>query len=462
MKDNELFESLQYLDDEILTEDVPAAAPKRTWVRWGAAAACLVIAVGAFALLHKPAPEPTPVGGDRPIVPVGVPDPEVGAGDRPIVPGGVPGTPEVPGGYNTGMTPGDSFGMDTPAPDVLAWNELDPASSRQVDNAWMMYGEPLTSAQLAECLPEIRLEWMECTEGYALYWGWGELAYVQFDIVDRERGWQVKTCIIPEGAVRAPDCVFEPQPEEKEAYINDLAYRAYRLYYGDAEHGGERVWLQAQFEKEGVEYALSIDVPAEDELYASLDLRDVLLCYQGTHYVPDFSAYHSGEHVLIDEQPSLTEARSDPDFGAYLPSDVPAGFIEDFIRRYKFDDTADYLMVTWYEPQGNGYIDWLASAVTEEALTRLVSPGETEKYDLSLYPVPWASSVPQTLRTTVEDPVFRIDELTAEVVAARVHAGDEGLTMINFSVLYPGDVLVRVHTKGAEPEWLLEALKSIG
>ena len=448
MKDNELFESLQYLDDEMLTEEAPAAAPKRTWVRWGAAAACLVIAVGAFALLRKPAaePAPAPVAGDS----------------RPIVPVGVPGTPEVPGGYNTGMTPGDYLGMDTPAPDVLAWIDLDPERAERADHSFFMFGEPLTSAQLAECLPEIRLEWMECTEGYAYYWGWGELADVQFGIVDRARGWTVRTCLVPEGAVRAADWVFEPQPEEKEAYINDLAYRAYRLYYGDAEHGGERVWMQAQFEKEGVEYALSIDVPAEDELYASIDLRDVLLAYQGTHYVPDFSAYHSGEHVLIDEQPSLAEARSDPAFGVYLPADVPAGFSEDFIRRYKFDDTADYLMVNWYEPLDYGYVDWFVSAVTEEALTRLVSPGETEKYDLSLYPVPWAESVPQALRTTVEDPVFRIDELTAEVVAARAHAGDEGLTMINFSVLYPGDVLVRVHTKGVGPEWLLEALKSLG
>ncbi len=31
---NKLFESLQYLDDEMLTEEAPAAAPKRLWLRW--------------------------------------------------------------------------------------------------------------------------------------------------------------------------------------------------------------------------------------------------------------------------------------------------------------------------------------------------------------------------------------------------------------------------------------------
>ena len=462
---NKLFESLQYLDDEMLTEEIPVAAPKRTWVRWGAAAACLVIAVGAFALLHKPAaePAPVPVGGDRPIVPVGVPDPEAANGDRPIVPGGVPGFPEV----NEGMMPGDYLGTDTPAPDVLAWNTVD-YSAVSVDMSVASVGEPLTKEQLAECLPEIRPEWMSNAEGYAVYWlmdGSGGLAWVELRFTDAERGWTIRATLVPEDAVRAPAFGLEPEPDERVSAIDGHEYRAYRAYY-DAD-GVRRVWMGADFEKDGIEYTLTTDVVIadRDELYAAIDLRDVMLAYMtGTHYTPDLSGYQYGEYVLIDRYVTVAEAREDPDFGAYVPAAGPAGLEEDFARRYKFEDAADYLLVSWMGGSGDAYGDlqWIVSPVTDEALTRVVSPDEREKYDVSLYPIPWATSVPREDWMTFQDPVFRIGDLTRELVEARAHASDEGPVLTHFSVLYDTDMLVRVVSKGVDPEWLYEALKSLG
>ncbi|MBR6312064.1 MAG: hypothetical protein IKR51_03720 [Oscillospiraceae bacterium] len=465
---NKLFESLQYIDDEMLTEEIPAAAPKRTWVRWGAAAACLVIAVGAVALLHKPAPEPAPVGGDRPIVPVGIPGPEVAAGDRPIVPGGVPedrtGAPET----KPSPPPMPGAMPDDPAPDVLAWNTVD-YSAVSVDMSVASVGEPLTKEQLAECLPEIRPEWMSNAEGYAIYWlmdGSGGLAWVELRFTDAERGWTIRATLVPEDAVRAPAFGLEPEPDERVSSFDGHEYRAYRAYYDDAD-GVRRVWMGADFEKDGIEYTLTTDVVIadRDELYAAIDLRDVMLAYMtGTHYTPDLSGYQYGEYVLIDRYVTVAEAREDPDFGAYVPAASPAGLEDDFARRYKFEDAADYLLVSWMGGSGEAYGDlqWIASPVTDEALTRVVSPDEREKYDVSLYPIPWATSVPREDWMTFQDPVFRIGDLTRELVEARAHASDDGPVLTHFSVLYDTDVLVRVVSKGVEPEWLYETLKSLG
>lgn len=462
MKENRLFDSLQYLDDEMLAEEAPAAAPKRLWLRWGAAAACLVIAVGAFALLRRPAVTPGP---EHTVVPNADQTQLSGSGDRPIVPGGVPvdrvGVPDTKPSAPPAVMP------DGPMPDVLAWNTVD-YSAVSADMSAAAVGEPLTKEQLAECLPEIRLEWMSNAEGYAVYWlmdGSGGLAWVELRLTDAERGWTIRATLVPEDAVRAPAFGLEPEPDERVSAMDGHEYRAYRAYY-DAD-GVRRVWMGADFEKDGIEYTLTTDVVIadRDELYAAIDLRDVMLAYMtGTHYTPDLSGYQYGEYVLIDRYVTVAEAREDPDFGAYVPAAGPDGLEEDFARRYKFEDSTDYLLVSWMGGSGEAYGDlqWIASPVTDEALTRVVSPDERERYDVSLYPVPWFSSVPEAFRMTFENPVFRIGDLTRELVEARAHASDDGPVLTHFSVLYDTDVLVRVVSKGVDPGWLYEALKSLG
>jgi hypothetical protein len=464
MKTNGLFDSLQYLDDKLLAEETPAAAPKRAWLRWGAAAACLVIAVGAFALLRRPAVTPGP---EHTVVPNADQTQLSGSGDRPIVPGGVPvdrvGVPDTKPSAPPAVMP------DDPMPDVLAWNEVE---YNAVDAAMAVaaVSEPLTKEQLAECLPEIMLEWMSNAEGYATYWlmdGSGGLAYVELRITDSERGWTIRATLIPEDAVRAPAFGLEPEPDERVSSFDGHEYRAYRAYYEDVASGGTRVWMGAAFKKDGIEYTLSTDVAVvdRDELYAAVDLKDVMLAYMtGTHTSPDLSGYSYGEYVLIDRYGTVAEAREDPDFGAYVPSSSPTGLEEDFARRYKFEDAADYLLVSWLGGYGNEYGDlqWIASTVTDEALTRVVSPDEREKYDVSLYPIPWSASVPRENWMTFEEPVFRIGDLTRELVEARAHASDDGPVLTHFSVLYETGVLVRVVSKGVDPGWLYEALISLG
>lgn len=463
MTGEQLFESLQYLDDA-LVEEAPVGNSRRVWLRWGAAAAAFVLVTGAVLALPR-----LRSGGE-------VPAPAAGSGEvywtelpriadetaRPIQPGGVPGPDAVPVGV-----PGTEAGA--PVPDILAWNDIDVSERIAADVAGVMQvAEPLTAAQTAACAPEIRLEWMEEFTGFAAYYlkdGAGGLAYIELTVPSPARNGKCTVRIRDVNAPAYAGCIMQPQPEEKVGSINGQDYRAYRIRYlhgqGDPKSNPPEDWteLTVRFVKENVEYTLSTDAPASQALQAETELRDLLLAYAGTHNVPDLSAFRCGEYLYRDDDLTLNEALSDPDFGAYLPAAGPEGFEFDFARRYQFEEVSNYLMAYW--TQGRAYLQWLAQPVTEEAHSRIVTAAEPERYDLSRYPVPWSTSVPPTLWETVQDPVFRAGELTQALVDARVHTDDEGMPMCRFGVLCDSGVLLEVSAKGVPPEWLYEALTQI-
>lgn len=100
----------------------------------------------------------------------------------------------------------------------------------------------------------------------------------------------------------------------------------------------------------------------------------------------------------------------------------------------------------------------------EDDEARITSVADTRNYDLSLYPIPHANSVPYELREIVNDPIFRSEELTLEAVQARAYevldAGDEPGCRMRFGVLY-GDTLVEINVKGARPEAIVQILQEI-
>lgn len=153
-----------------------------------------------------------------------------------------------------------------------------------------------------------------------------------------------------------------------------------------------------------------------------------------------------------DDTITQSEAREDEAFGAYLPQNLPAGF--GFEAAYRRTDWhSDYLMARWNK--GMAEISWLVSPLQESDKTRMTAVEDTKNYDLSLYPIPRADSVPMELREIVENPIFNSEELTLDVVKARAYevkdAGDVSGARMRFAVLY-GDVLVQITVKGATPE----------
>lgn len=177
--------------------------------------------------------------------------------------------------------------------------------------------------------------------------------------------------------------------------------------------------------------------------------------------VADIDVFHPVVPELREDRLSLEEARADIDFGAYLPITLPNGFaFEDALRQINQEHNA--LLVNW--TKGMGYIDWRISVLDDNDKTRITSVTDTKNYDLSLYPIPRANSVPNELREIVDNPIFLIDELTLDVVQARTYeaadSGDELGQSMRFGVFY-GDILVEINVKDVSSDVLIEFLQQI-
>ncbi len=221
--------------------------------------------------------------------------------------------------------------------------------------------------------------------------------------------------------------------------------------------------LDAQAVINGWTMQIVYNATAENLEKAKTDLATIILCLSDYEDgKPDFSVIVA-ESIpeYFDKRISLSEAYSDPDFDSFMVQNLPDGFSEESIRRYK-DQNKDYLSGLWTKGLAN--LNWNISAYDEKDLTRLTSIAQTENYDLSLYPIPRAESVPEELWEIVDNPIFDADELTLETVYKRAYkvdeAGDVDGWRMAFSVKY-GDVIVEVRTKGIEPEWVYQQLRSL-
>lgn len=186
-----------------------------------------------------------------------------------------------------------------------------------------------------------------------------------------------------------------------------------------------------------------------------------LICLMIEGGAADLDIFHPIVPELREDRMSLDEARTDIDFGTYLPSTLPNGFVFENALRY-INQVQNALYVNW--TKGMGYINWRVSLLDDNDNTRITSVVDTKNYDLSLYPIPWADSVPDILREIVNNPVFLINELTLDAVRARTYeiadAGDEPGQRMGFSVLY-GDILVEIRIKGVTPEVIYDILQEI-
>jgi hypothetical protein len=175
----------------------------------------------------------------------------------------------------------------------------------------------------------------------------------------------------------------------------------------------------------------------------------------------DISVFYPIIPELRNDRLSLDEARADADFGAYLPETPPEGFAFESATRF-INQERNTLFINW--TKGMGSISWRVSLLDDNDKTRITSVTNTKNYDLALYPIPRADSVPADLREIVDNPIFLIDELTVDTVRARTYeisdSGDEPGPRMRFSVLY-GDILVELRVKGASPEAMFEILQQI-
>lgn len=148
-------------------------------------------------------------------------------------------------------------------------------------------------------------------------------------------------------------------------------------------------------------------------------------------------------------------ARADADYGRYVDVQVPEGYSYASGIRW-----AEGLRIIWSE--GMEEISISCRRADESVSDWLVDIDNPEEYDLGLYTIPWADSVPGDLIQKVNNATFRPDQITQEIVAARSYQvqdqGDVGGWRTHIAILYSDNVLVEIRGKGPSPENIYELI----
>ena len=212
----------------------------------------------------------------------------------------------------------------------------------------------------------------------------------------------------------------------------------------------------ATFKLSDVAYYVELGGAEKEKEVVKNEISEIigLLIKGGT---ADIGVFQPVVPELRNDSLSLDEARADADFGRYIPETLPEGFGFENANRF-INQERNTLFVNW--TKGRSYISWQVSMLKDNDKTRITSVTDTKNYDLALYPIPRADSVPNELREIVNNPIFLIDELTLDTVRARSYEGDEKGPQMEFSVLYQ-DVLVDLSVKGVSPEVMFEILQQI-
>ncbi len=456
MKKEILFEAIGEIDDELIDRSEKSPTKKRGKIIPFAlaAAACLVlICVGAGRMISQGIGFDFTTGGYTQATTTGA-APEDCVETEEAVP---EDTPEwaIDTGNETAVAPTDREGGEILRDWEVIYNHYDDVELLAADRL-PGFTEELLSTEIAAVKPDMWYGWMDFSGFAEFSYHSGELCFVRMNVTTNTEENVVVTVSPYEGF---GDCCVVVYPDAEKTDINGTEFKVFSHYWDD-----ERLYLWATMEKNGTYFRFEHTVSAENEAQAKADFNAVLECF--SNYSDGFPKLElvKADNIpeYINEELSHSEALENEAFGAYVPKEGPAGFGETYFHYSKWGNVHG-LNVHWY--RGLDSFDIYISEFTEADENRLVKVSDTKKYDLNLYPIPRAESVPEELWEVVNDPIFEIDDLTLEAVKLRTYyiedAGDTDGPRMDFSVKY-GDALVRVIAKGVEPEWVYECLKDLG
>lgn len=144
-------------------------------------------------------------------------------------------------------------------------------------------------------------------------------------------------------------------------------------------------------------------------------------------------------------------ARMDAIYGHYVDVQVPEGYSYSNGTR-----SEQRLHVIWNKGMTEE-IRISCQHADESVSGWLVDTDNPEEYDLGLYTIPWADSMPGELRQKIESATFRPDQISQEIVTARSYQvesdqGDVSGWRTQIAILYSDNVLVEIRSKGPSPE----------
>lgn len=151
------------------------------------------------------------------------------------------------------------------------------------------------------------------------------------------------------------------------------------------------------------------------------------------------------------EKITLQEARSVAVFGEYVPDCLPSGYVLESVYREKNGETGGTESISLCWAHGMDSIFWTIS-MADAASISVVDISRPETYDVHLYEIPYADTVPQEYRRSFDNPVFAEADFSLELVKSRMKVvadvGDTDTPRGDFSVLYENGVLVRFSGRG--------------
>lgn len=443
MRGDEFLDKLELVEDTYLEAAEQATGKKKVpWRKYGTLAACLCMLV---------------IGG------IGVSQAWNSKPPIPPVEGNPTESPEVTEKAEAGKdVPKEPVEMVSPTESVMPeeifyYNE---AAAVAIERTYIprYFEEELKGQKLLAVLPTNE-EGMEMT-GKAGFDGEGSLLMVMLTVstvtVSTGQRQTVAVTMSDVGYALSSYAAWSPfgEAETVTSQYNGVEYTLYRCSYDE----GATTALEANMNVGECRFVFSLETATEELEQAKEAFEQVLVAFSKyAGGMPDLSMVVPEEIPdSIDEVLNLTEAKEVPVFGEYFLNDVPEGYREENIRRYK-DKWNDYLSGLWYK--GYSDISWKVQYYTEEDASRLTKVSETERYDLALYPIPRAESVPVELQGVVDNPIFTVEELTLDAVRKRAYKVEDESDewRMRFSVKY-GDILVEVSTEGVTPEWMYEEL----
>jgi len=170
---------------------------------------------------------------------------------------------------------------------------------------------------------------------------------------------------------------------------------------------GLNVYLQAKAKINGVDFYFEAEGSLAKEAQLTRDFETVLAC---------FTTYGIGEPWLSVIRPkgnpewfrydyTLLQGQMDGRFGKYTLRELPVDYNKVSVVRERSKYT-DSLSVYCY--RGNGVLNWIAADYRPEFDAWLTAAADRESYDLSMN------------GTMEEEPIFELEELTMEVIRARM------------------------------------------
>lgn len=252
-----------------------------------------------------------------------------------------------------------------------------------------------------------------------------------------------------------PTCVAGPEPTYYDYFDTEIAAWTSTDDWNNDGTQETKVTIQAvkygigvrfvnygQTDPEGKDTALDFSTLFVNHTFAGEGIQFTLDHLRTAADIPAWRA---------DTFSNLEEAQQKAAFAPYLPASAPAGYGE-------FEGTLSYqegIKNTLFLRWSRGYSD----VTVRESLPEGGAPegepvdiNDQAAYDVRLYSIPWCDSVPEEYRDTVDNPIFRAQDMTREVVAARSHsyqdAGDIDGPRIDFTIRYPDGTEATYTSKG--------------